>query len=84
MTCCPAEKELLLSWKGIIVLISCAKVKHRNTLQLDISSTFLYLLPVILHHQFRIRSYSDTCPSVAVIICFAIIVLFHEVMVAGV
>ncbi|KAJ6981853.1 hypothetical protein NC653_025070 [Populus alba x Populus x berolinensis] len=57
MTCCPDEKELLLSWKGIIVLIFCAK--------------------------FRIGSYSDTWPSVAVVICFTIFVLLHGVVVAG-
>lgn len=29
MTCCPDEKELLLSWKGVLVLIFCAKVRER-------------------------------------------------------
>ena len=42
MTCCPDEKELLLSWKGVLVLIFCSKVKHRNTLQLDIPSLCSY------------------------------------------
>lgn len=34
MTCCPDEKELLLSWKGIIVLIFCAKVRERVAMHL--------------------------------------------------
>lgn len=88
---CGCTYDLLSRWKGIVVelegnyssYILCKGKAQKHIAAWYSLPVFLCLLSVILNHQFRIGSYSDTWPSVAVIIWFTIFVLFHVVVVAG-